>query len=184
MKPFKFFQKEVKGTLDLYEGETRATASLNDGQRFVQEVINYHHPRTDINADTPDGYVYRRHLYHTNRDLYDRLRHPNNEMEQYFHERGFRETPRGQFGTPERHQDILRRINEQRDLNDNPIRLFQTTTVTKVNPKWWMKIKMFFQEMKIKMYIQDNQDMFGVIFFAASVTICFGLIIGKILNAW
>ena len=167
MKPFKFFQKEVKGTLDLYEGETRATASFND--------------------DTPDGYVYRRHLYHTNRDLYDRLRHPNNEMEQYFHERGFRETPRGQFGTPERHQDILRRLqmtNEQRDLNDNPIRLFQTTTVTKVNPKWWMKIKMFFQEMKIKMYIQDNQDMFGVIFFAAAVTICVGLIIGKILNAW
>ena len=158
MKPFKFFQKEVKGTLDLYEGETRATASFND--------------------DTPDGYVYRRHLYHTNPDLYDRLRHPNNEMEQYFNDRNWA------IGTPERHQDILRRINEQRDLNDNPIRLFQTTTVTKVNPKWWMKIKMFFQEMKIKMYIQDNQDMFGVIFFAASVTICFGLIIGKILNAW
>ena len=160
MKPFKFFQKEVKGTLDLYEGETRATASFND--------------------DTPDGYVYRRHLYHTNRGQYDRLRHPNNEMEQYFNDRNWNHD----ILTAERHQDILRRINEQRDLNDNPIRLFQTTTVTKVNPKWWMKIKMFFQEMKIKMYIQDNQDMFGVIFFAAAVTICVGLIIGKILNAW
>jgi hypothetical protein len=160
MKPFKFFQKEVKGTLDLYEGETRATASFND--------------------DTPDGYVYRRHLYHTNRGQYDRLRHPNNEMEQYFNDRNWNHD----ILTAERRAEITRRINEQRDLNDNPIRLFQTTTVTKVNPKWWMKIKMFFQEMKIKMYIQDNQDMFGVIFFAASVTICFGLIIGKILNAW
>jgi hypothetical protein len=122
-------------------------------------------------------------LYHTNPDLYDRLRHPNNEMEQYFYDRNLR----SRFGTLERHQDILRRLqmtNDSRDLNDNPIRLFQTTSVTTVNPKWWMKIKMFFQEMKIKMYIQDNQDMFAVIFFAAAVTICFGLIIGKILNAW
>jgi len=143
MKDFKFFQK---GTTDMMDDEVRATASFN--------------------ADTPEGYMNRRMLYHTNRGQYDRLRHPNNEMEQYFYERGFRD------------------LTEQRDLNDNPIRLFQTTTVTKVNPKWWMKIKIFFQEMKIKMYIQDNSDMFGVIFFAAAVTICFGLMIGKILNAW
>jgi hypothetical protein len=168
MKPFKFFQKEVKGTLDLYEGETRATASLNDGQRFVQEVINYHHPRTDVNADTPEGYMGRRRLYHTNNELYNTLTRQRIEDQE-------REA---------RWMSRLQTTNEQRDLNDNPIRLFQTTTVTKVNPKWWMKVKMFFQEMKIKMYIQDNQDMFGVIFFAAAVTICFGLIIGKILNAW
>jgi hypothetical protein len=168
MKPFKFFQKEVKGTLDLYEGETRATASLNDGQRFVQEVINYHHPRTDINTDTPEGVMNRRMLYHTNNELYNTLTRQRIEDQE-------REA---------RWMSRLQTTNEQRDLNDNPIRLFQTITVTKVNPKWWMKVKMFFQEMKIKMYIQDNQDMFGVIFFAAAVTICFGLIIGKILNAW
>jgi hypothetical protein len=158
MKPFKFFQKEVKGTLDSLDGENGATASFND--------------------DTPDGYVYRRHLYHTNRELYDRLRHPNNEMEQYFYERGIRETPRGQFGTPERHRDIIRRINEQRDLNDNPIRLFQTTTVTKVNPKWWMKIKMFFQEANF------NGEIAGIIFIAGSLTIAAILTISKLLNAW
>lgn len=159
MKDFKFFQKEEKGTLDIIDGVTYSSASFN--------------------ADTPDGHVYRRHLYHTQREAYDRLRGV------YDNERS--EIPRGRFGTPERHQDILRRLqmtNDSRDLNDNPIRLFQSTTVTKVNPKWRTKIKMFFQEMKIKMYIQDNQDMFGVIFFAATVTICFGLIIGKILNAW
>jgi hypothetical protein len=150
MKEFKFF----KGTLNMIDGDVRATASFND--------------------DTPEGYMNRRMLYHTNPDLYDRLRHPNNEMEQYFYDRNLR----SRFGTPERHQDILRRLqmtNDSRDLNDNPIRLFQTTSVTTVNPKWWIKIKMFFQ---------DNQDMFAVIFFAAAVTICFGLIIGKILNAW
>jgi hypothetical protein len=47
-----------------------------------------------------------------------------------------------------------------------------------------MKIKIFFQEMKIKMYIQDNSEMFGVMFFAMAVTICFGLMIAKILNVW
>ena len=146
MKEFKFF----KGTLNMIDGDVRATASFND--------------------DTPEGYMNRRMLYHTQREMYDRLRGV------YDNERS--EIPRGRFGTLERHQDILRRLqmtNDSRDLNDNPIRLFQTTSVTTVNPKWWMKIKM---------YIQDNQDMFAVIFFAAAVTICFGLIIGKILNAW
>ena len=157
MREFKFFQK---GTTDMMDGEVRATASFN--------------------ADTPEGHMSRRALYQTNPDLYGRLRHPNNEMERYFYERNLRHDNL----TTERRAEIIRRINEGRDLNDNPIRLFNTTTVTKVNPKWWMKIKMFFQEMKIKMYIQDNSDMFGVIFFATAVTICFGLMIGKILNAW
>ncbi len=157
MKPFKFFQKEVKGTLDSLDGENGATASFND--------------------DTPDGYVYRRHLYHTNRELYDRLRHPNNEMEQYFYERGIRETPRGQFGTPERHRDIIRRINEQRDLNDNPVRLFNTTTVTKVNPKWWMKIKIVLQESWL-------YDPIGVVVVSALTTIVTIIGIAKLLNAW
>jgi hypothetical protein len=155
MRDFKFFQK---GTTDMMDDEVRATASFN--------------------ADTPEGYMNRRMLYHTNRGQYDRLRQSNNEMEQYFYERGFREIPRGQFGTPERHRDIIRRINEQRDLNDNPIKLFQTTTVTKVNPKWWMKIKMFFQEANF------NGEIVGIIFIAGSLTIATILTISKLLNAW
>jgi hypothetical protein len=104
MREFKFFQK---GTIDMMDDEVRATASFN--------------------ADTPEGYMNRRMLYHTNRGQYDRLRHPNNEMEQYFYERGLR---------------------EQRDLinTDNQRGFFQPTTVTKVNPKWWMKIKIVLQE--------------------------------------
>jgi hypothetical protein len=141
MKDFKFF----KGTLNMIDDDVRATASFND--------------------DTPESYMNRRMLYHTNRDLYDRLR-------------GSYEIPRGRFGTPERHQDILRRISEQRDLNDNPIRLFQTTSVTKVNPKWWMKIKMFFQEANF------NGEIVGIIFIAGSLTIAAILTISKLLNAW
>jgi hypothetical protein len=141
MKDFKFF----KGTLNMIDDDVRATASFDD--------------------DTPEGYMNRRMLYHTDRNLYDRLR-------------GSYEIPRGRFGTPERHQDILRRISEQRDLNDNPIRLFQTTSVTTINPKWWMKIKMFFQEANF------NGEIVGIIFIASSLTIAAILTISKLLNAW
>ena len=37
-------------------------------------------------------------------------------------------------------------INNSRDLNDNPIRLFQATRVTTVNPKFWTKVKIVLQE--------------------------------------
>jgi hypothetical protein len=144
MKDFKFFQK---GTLDnpqlLGDELTRSTASFN--------------------ADTPEGYMNRRMSYHTNRGQYDRLRQSNNEMEQYFIERGF-------------HQEDL---TEQRDLNETEqyLTFFSPITVTKVNPKWWMKIKMFFQEVNF-----DN--ILGIILIAGSLT--FGVILGiaKILNAF
>lgn len=155
MREFKFFQK---GTTDMMDDEVRATASFN--------------------ADTPEGYMNRRMLYHTNRDQYDRLRHPNNEMEQYFYERNLRHDNL----TAERRAEITRRINGGRDLNDNPIRLFNATTVTKVNPKWWMKIKMFFQ--KINFYIEFNSEIVGTIVIAGSLTIGAILVISKILNAW
>ena len=145
MTKFVFFRGYV-GTLNVMDGETYATASLND--------------------DTPEGHMNRRMLYHTNRNLLDNVR---------------REMPRGRFGTPERHQDILRRLqmtNDLRDLNDNPIRLFQTTSVTTVNPKWWMKIKMFFQEANF------NGEILGIIFIAGSLTIGVILVIAKLLNAW
>jgi hypothetical protein len=162
MRPFKFFQKEVKGTLDLFDGETRATASFS--------------------ADTPEGVMGRRRLYHTDINQYDRLRHPN-DPERFRLDRITRRINGGMS-----QEEVLRRRHEsfERDLNETEqyLTFFSPITVTKVNPKWWMKIKIFFQEMKIKMYIQDNSDMFGVIFFAAAVTICFGLIIGKLLNVW
>ena len=155
MREFKFFQKEVKGTLDVIDGETYSTASFN--------------------ADTPDGHVYRRHLYHTQREAYDRLRGVyDNEIS---------EIPRGRFGTPERHQDILRRLqitNDIRDLNDISIRLFQSTTVTTVNPNWRTKIKMGLQELSI--FFKSSP--YGIMFLWASSTIVAILILSKILSIW
>lgn len=144
MTEFKFLRGYV-GTLNVMDGETYATASLN--------------------YDTPEGHMNRRMLYHTDRNLLDNVR---------------REIPRGRFGTPERHQDILRRISEQRDLNDNPIRLFQTTTVTKVNPNWRTKIKMGLQELSI--FFKSSP--YGIMILWASLTIGVILTISKLLNAW
>lgn len=159
MRDFKFFQK---GTLDMMDDMTRATASFND--------------------DTAEGHVFRRRLYHTDRNLYDRLRHPNNEMEQYFIERGFRETPRGQFGTPERHQDILRRIGEQRDLNDNPIRLFQTTTTVTVNPTFWSKVKIFGASVRLVLIESWRAEPIGVVFVSVLTTLITIVAIAKLMG--
>lgn len=136
------------------------TLDLMDGQPYAT---------ASLNDDTPEGHMGRRRIYHT-REMYQSPIEDEVITQQQYN----------------LNRDAAAEQGERlhRDLNDNPIRLFQSTRVTTVNPNWRTKIKMFFQEMKIKMYIQDNQDMFGVIFFAAAVTICFGLIIGKILNAW
>jgi hypothetical protein len=123
--------------------------------------------------DTPEGHMSRRMLYHTNRGQYDRLRHPNNEMERYFYDRNLRHDRL----TEERRADVTRWINEGRDLNDNPIKLFQTTTVTKVNPKWWMKIKIVLQESWL-------YDPIGVVVVSALTTIVTIIGIAKLLNAW
>ena len=123
--------------------------------------------------DTPEGHMSRRMLYHTNRGQYDRLRHPNNEMERYFYDRNLRHDRL----TEERRAEVTRRINEGRDLNDNPIKLFQTTSVTKVNPKWWMKIKIVLQESWL-------YDPIGVVVVSALTTIVTIIGIAKLLNAW
>jgi hypothetical protein len=189
MRPFKFFQKEVKGTLDLYEGETRATASLNDGQRFIQEVINYHHPRTYINADTPEGYMGRRRLYHTDRELYDRFHNATDEIERFTLERALirrdivtEDNNRTQIlnGTITQEQYNLNRdmLAESERLR-NQIRLFQATRVTTVNPKWWTRVKMFFQ--KLSLY---SDQALPITVIATIITFVVILILSKILNVW
>ena len=154
MRPFKFFQKEVKGTLDLYEGETIATASFN--------------------VDTPEGHMNRRRLYHTDRDYYDRLH--NNTMSG--------ELIRQRIEDQERQARMMRRLNgtEHRDNHGNTefVRFFNgESRATKLNPKWWMKIKMFFQS--ISLYWDQ---IWGIIVIATTVTLIFGLMIAKVLNIW
>jgi hypothetical protein len=160
MQDFKFFQK---GTLDIMDGDVRATASFN--------------------ADTPEGYYTRRRLYHTAQsELYNRLRNPfnNNEMERYYYDRQL-----GRFETfrPTLNQEeVTRRING--GGTDNQIKLYQATRVTTVNPKWWMKIKMFLQKIKINAVIETHSEAIGIFFIAVTVTFIFGLMIAKVLNVW
>ena len=114
-----------------------------------------------FNADTPEGHMSRRALYQTNPDLYGRLRHPNNEMERYFIERE------------------LSNLTEQRDLinTDNQRGFFQPITVTKVNPKWWMKVKIVLQE-------TWRMEPVGVVVVSILLTMVTIIGIAKILSIW
>ncbi len=142
MREFKFFQK---GTVDMIDGETYATASFND--------------------DTPEGHMGRRRLYHT-RDMYQRPIEGDVITQQQWN----------------LNRDAAAEQGERlhRDLNDNPIRLFQSTRVTTLNPKWRTKIKMVFQEMSI--FFKSSP--YGIMFIWASSTIGIILILSKILNVW
>jgi hypothetical protein len=137
MTKFVFFRGYV-GTLNVMDGETYATASLNN--------------------DTPEGHINVR-----------------------------REIPRGRLGTPERHQDILRRLqmtNDSRDLNDNHIRLFQTTTVTTVNPTLWTKIKIFGTRVKLVLIESWRAEPIGVVVVSILLTLVTIIGIAKILSIW
>ena len=140
---FKFFRGYVNsGTLELMEGETYATASLND--------------------DTPEGHMGRRRLYHT-REMYQRPIEDEVITQQQWNLNRDAAAEQGE------------RIH--RYLNDNPIRLFQTTTVTKVNPKWWMKIKIVLQE-------SWWLDPIGVVVVSILATLVTIIGIAKILSIW
>ena len=158
---FKFFRGySNSGTVDMVDGETHITASFND--------------------DTPEGHMNRRRLYHTDINQYDRLRHPNNEMEQYFNDRNWNHD----ISTVERRAEITRRINGGRDLNDNPIRLFQTTTTVTVNPTFWTKVKIFGNGVKLVLKETWRSDPFGVVFVSTLTTILTIIGIAKILSIW
>ena len=155
MRDFKFFQKGLLDDPQMLDETTRATASFN--------------------ADTPESYMNRRMLYHTNRDVYERLRNPqnNNEMERYYYDHGL-----GRFETVRptlNQEEVIRRING--GGTDN--RLFQTTTVTTVNPKWWTKVKMFFQNLLLY-----SDQVAGIAVIATTITFIVILVISKLLNIW
>jgi hypothetical protein len=119
-----------------------------------------------FNADTPEGHYARRRLYHTDRNLYHRLNNPfnNNEMERYYYDHGL-----GRFETVRptlNQEEVVRRINGE-------------SRATRVNPKWWMKIKMLFQTVSLYW-----DQIWGVAVFAAMATISVGLVISKLLNIW
>ena len=140
---FKFFRGYVNsGTLELMEGETYATASLND--------------------DTPEGHMGRRRLYHT-REMYQRPIEDEVITQQQYN----------------LNRDAAAEQGERlhRDLNDNPIRLFQSTRVTTVNPKFWTKVKIVLQE-------SWRLEPIGVVVVSILLTMVTIIGIAKILSIW
>ena len=106
------------GTLDLMDGQTYATASL-------------YNPNT-IRFEDRSAQISRRIQLDEELRNHGRISH-----EQYMLNRDMMIE-----------QERIRRltmVNHSRET-DNQIRLYQATRVTTVNPKWWMKIKIAFQE--------------------------------------
>ena len=152
MRDFKFF-RGYTDTLNVMDIQTYATASFH--------------------AQTPEGVMGRRSLYHTDRNLYERLNNPNNnnEMERYYFDHGL-----GRFETVRptlNQEEVTRRING----GGTDIRLFQTTTVTTVNPKFWTKVKIVLQESWL-------YNPFAVVYVSILVTIVTIIGIAKILSIW
>ena len=152
---FKFFRGYV-GTLNIMDGQTYTTASLYNPNTI----------RVEVNANPLS----------------------NNEMERWYAEHVRRDEQMHNQGIMSQelynlNRDIFaehERVRRQRIDNDNQIRLYQATRVTTVNPKWWMKVKMFFQEISI--FFKSSP--YGIMFLWASSTIGAILILSKILSIW
>jgi hypothetical protein len=117
MTKFKFFRGYV-GTLNIMDGQTYATASLyNPHTRTEDERLSHMYERIGRDEQLRNQGRMSHEQYLSNRDILIE-------------------------------QERIRRlemINHSRET-DNQIRLYQATRVTTVNPKWWMKIKIVFQE--------------------------------------
>jgi hypothetical protein len=117
MTKFKFFRGYV-GTLNVMDGQTYATASLYNLLTLTEdERITRINERIRIDEQIRNQGRMSHEQYMRNRDMLIE-------------------------------QERIRRlemINHSRET-DNQIRLYQATRVTTVNPKWWMKIKIVFQE--------------------------------------
>ncbi len=71
--------------------------------KFFQKEKLDERPTALFNADTPEGHMYRRQLYHTQRDLYERLR--NNDMDRYYYDREL-----GRFETIDRRPEYYHSV--------------------------------------------------------------------------
>ena len=148
---FKFFRGYV-GTLDLMDGQTYATASLYNPNTI----------RIEVNANPLS----------------------NNEMERWYAEHNRRGEEFRNQGIMSQEQYNLNRdmfaqqeiVRRRRIDTDNQIRLYQATRVTTVNPKWWMKIKIAFQETWLS-------DPVGVVVITTLVTIVTFIGIMKLFGA-
>ena len=139
MNKFKFFRGYI-GTLDIMDGQTYATASIfNPITYWTSEEIERERIERMERARYVESPTYGSHMemIRLDRRMEQMRNHGRISHEQYLLNRDMLIE-----------QERIRRlemINHSRET-DNQIRLYQATRVTTVNPKWWMKIKIVFQE--------------------------------------
>ena len=125
-------------------------------------------------ADTPEGHMNRRMLYYTNSEEYNRQTQLHNENGIRFNERG-----------PELLSNYDGNVHRDNYGNTDYVPFsFGRTKVTRVNPKWWMKIKMFYQKFKNNDVINTHSEAIGIFVIVTSISLGFGIILSKLLNIW
>jgi hypothetical protein len=77
---------------------------------------------------------------------------------------------------------IERDLREQRDLNDNPIRLSQTTTTVSVNPTFWNGVKIFGTRVRLVLIESWRAEPVGVVFVSVLTTLITIIAIAKLLG--
>jgi hypothetical protein len=139
MTKFKFFRGYI-GTLSVMDGQAYATASIfNPNTYWTSEEIERERTQRMERARYFESPTYGSHMemIRLDRRMEQMRNHGRISHEQYMLNRDMLIE-----------QERIRRlemINHSRET-DNQIRLYQATRVTTVNPKWWMKIKIVFQE--------------------------------------
>jgi len=123
------------------------TLNVMDGETYAT---------ASLYNDTPEGHMGRRRIYHT-REMYQRpIEDEVITQEQY-----------------NLNRDMLAESERLR----NQIRLFQATTVTTVNPKFWTKVKIVLQE-------TWRMEPVGVVVVSILLTMVTIIGIAKILSIW
>jgi hypothetical protein len=136
------------------------TLNVMDGQTYAT---------ASFYDDTPEGHMGRRRLYHT-REMYQR-------------------PIEGEVITQQQwnlNRDAAAEQGERlhRDLNDNPIRLFQATTTITVNPTLWTKVKIFGTRVKMVLIETWKFEPIGVVVVSILATLVTIIGIAKLLNAF
>ena len=163
IQKFKFFRGYV-GTLDLMYGQTATTASLYNPRTL----------RVEVNANPLSNNEMER--WYAERERRDEQMRNQEIMsqEQYNLNRDMLATEQSVRFAQQRRES---RMLELREIEENANRVFfPRITVTTVNPKWWMKIKIAFQETWLS-------DPIGVVVVITLVTIVTFIGIMKLFGA-
>ena len=155
MTKFKFFKGFI-GTINFVEGEAYMTASLYNPTHWTsEEVERIRIERMRISNDLRDEML---QVYQQNR-IQEETRLPELEMNW------------------ERISQSIRQIEEQQ------LRLFQTTTTITVNPTLWTKIKIFGTNVKLVLKENWKSDPMGVIVMTCLVSVVTFIGIMKLFGA-